>query len=162
MTTTVDNAIDLPWQSGAWDKVITASTLTSGDTQFPYNTVWDIGGRKSICQNELDSSSRFDTIPTIPPCKGRTDRQTDRHMTTAYTALAQRRAVKTKNSHAHVRSKRVSQLRSRRFLSASVFISHDENAEQTTQTLPAQNLPRIRCSRGRFRSGTRVASYVAN
>jgi len=42
---------------------------------------------KSPCQNQLDSSSRFNTTSA---CDG----QTDGHMTTTYTALAQRRAVK--------------------------------------------------------------------
>ena len=44
------------------------------------------GGRKPPCPNQLDSSSRFNTIPA---CDG----QTDGHTTTAYTALAWRCAV---------------------------------------------------------------------
>ena len=35
-----------------------------------YQTRCEIGGKKPPCQNQLDSSSQFDTIPA---CDGRTD-----------------------------------------------------------------------------------------
>ena len=41
--------------------------------EFPYNTVWNKPRVASNRQNELDSFSRFDTIPT---CDGQTDGQT--------------------------------------------------------------------------------------
>ena len=44
---------------------------------------------------QLCPSSRFDTIPA---CGRQTDRRTDRQTTTAYTAVAQRRAVKKKTA----------------------------------------------------------------
>ena len=55
---------------------------------------------KPVCQNQLDSSSRFDTIPTIPPCKGRTDRQTDgqTHDDSVYRASTASRGKNQKQS----------------------------------------------------------------
>ena len=54
--------------------------------------------RSLRAENQFDSSSRFDRIPA---CDGRTDGRTDRHMTTANTALASRRAVKNIHWHMH-------------------------------------------------------------
>jgi len=50
---------------------------------------------RSLAKNQLDTSSRFDKIPAAAAADG----QTDRHMTTPYTALAQRRAVKMFQRH---------------------------------------------------------------
>jgi len=61
-------------KSGVWDKVPEGSALIFGDTRaFFVITQCGIGGKKPPCQNQLDSYSRFNTIPA---CDRRTDRRT--------------------------------------------------------------------------------------
>ena len=69
------------FKSGDWDKVPEGSTPIFGDTHISlyHSVVWVEGSNHT--QNQLDSSSRFNTIPA---CDGRADG----HKTTAYTALA--------------------------------------------------------------------------
>ena len=62
-------------KSWVWGKVSEGSTLTFWDTQVSFITQCEIGGRKPTCQEQLDSSSPFDTIPA---CDEQTDGQDTR------------------------------------------------------------------------------------
>jgi len=78
----VDNTIDLPWQnfsSQVWNlgQSYRGKYHYFGDTRISLQH----SRRKLSCQNQLYPFSRVDTTPAC-------DRQTDRHMMTAYTALA--------------------------------------------------------------------------
>ena len=92
-TSFVDNAIVLLWRNFLSPEFGTESQreVPSKFWRYPsfLMTQCGIDGRKPPCQKQLDSSSGFDTIPA---CDGRTVR----HTMTAYTALAWRRAVKSK------------------------------------------------------------------
>ena len=71
----VDNAIVAKFsKSGVWDKVPNGSTQILGEHVYFLMTQRGIGGRKPPCRNQLDSSSRFDTIPVSDR---RMDGQTD-------------------------------------------------------------------------------------
>ena len=68
-------------KSGIWDKVPEGNTLIFGDTQVSLqHGVADVEG-SPYAEYQLESSISFNTIPA---CDGRTDR----HITTANTALA--------------------------------------------------------------------------
>ena len=56
------------------DKVLEGNTLMFGDTRISLSV---IGGIKPPCQNQLDVSCRFDTIPASAACDRQTDGQTD-------------------------------------------------------------------------------------
>ena len=92
-TSFVDNAIVLLWRNFLSPEFGTESQreVPSKFWRYPsfLMTQCGIDGRKPPCQKQLDSSSGFDTIPA---CDGRTVR----HTMTEYTALAWRRAVKSK------------------------------------------------------------------
>ena len=86
------NSPTLPYPTSIWrphwvDPIRISKRFLASENQNPWAIV-RLCLRDRIC-------SRFDTIPA---CDRRTHRQTDGHTTTANTALAQRRAVKTAHS----------------------------------------------------------------
>ena len=89
-TNFVDNAIDLPWRK--FFKVLSLGQSSRakyphfGDTRIVYNTVQD-WWKEAFVLILARFSQYFDTIPAC-------GRRTDRHTTTAYTALAWRHAAK--------------------------------------------------------------------
>ena len=66
-------------KSGVWDKVPEGSTLILGDTHISLQHIMgQVEGRKPHAKNQLDSSSRFDTIPAYDRrAEGRTDGHDD-------------------------------------------------------------------------------------
>jgi len=70
----VDNTIDFLWQNFLSPEfgVSEGSSLIFGDTQIALQHKSGTGGRNPPCQNQLDSSSHFDTTPA---CNRLTDGQ---------------------------------------------------------------------------------------
>jgi len=71
----VDNTIDFLWQNFLSPEfgVSEGSSLIFGDTQIALQHKSGTGGRNPPCQNQLDSSSHFDTTPACNRLTGRTD-----------------------------------------------------------------------------------------